>query len=330
MTANIETMAYVKRNEQDIPWHKLGIAIPEGAADVDQILAAAELDWTVEARPAHIQTPFGFTEVENAKIITRSTDNRPFGVVTDAYEMVQNREGFETVADWIADGRMQFETAGALGDGSRVWGLARIGEDFLVGGVDRIVPYVLLILGHNGKSSIVIKPCDTRVVCANTMAAALRENYTAVKIRHVKNAAQRMAQASQALGLVNQRRAALMAKFDEMAQTRLNESQVDRIFDIAIPEPPALLPGEKGPGAAKVAMIIRDRAALRQLYANSPTVDRGTAWGVFNAVTEFIDHAQNRRNQNATSKTSDWLERRALYTLEGEGEMIRNRVLAAF
>ncbi len=324
MTANIETMAYVKRAERDIPWHKLGTPVPEGAASADEILAAAQLDWRVGLARMFLHPKDGAdaVEVPNARAIVRSLDGRIFGVATDSYTPLQNREAFEAVSEWLQDGRLQFETAGALGDGSRVWGLARIGEDFTIGGRDEIAPYVLLLNGHDGKTSVVIKPVITRVVCANTLAVALGErDYREYRIRHTASVKDRIREASRALELVSKHTAALAEKFEILANTPASPEDLERAAAIVAPVPKDATPEQREKAQA-------ERLRLWNVYQGSRTVDRGTRWGIYNAVTEYIDHIQQRRGQNPDSANRDWLERRAVYSLDA-GQDIREKVFAS-
>lgn len=322
MTANIETMAYVKRSDRDIPWHKLGTAVPEGAASAEEIIAAAGLEWSVSLAKMFLHPKDGspIVEVPNARAIVRNTDRRIFGVATDSYTPLQNREAFESVAEWLADGRLQFETAGALGDGSRVWGLARTGEDFLIGGKDAIAPYVLLLNGHDGKTSVVLKPVTTRVVCANTLAMALGEKeHREYRIRHTASVKDRIKDASKALDMVSKQTAALAAKFDILAQLPATDEQLAKVAEIIAPDAPSDATEEQR------RKVQQERLKLWEVYQYSQTVDRGTRWGIFNAATEYIDHFQQRRGQNRDSTNADWLERRAVWSLE-TGAEVREKV----
>lgn len=143
---------------------------------------------------------------------------------------------------------------------------------------------------------------------------------------------ERVKDASRALGLVRSDIYALQERFDMLAQINAGEAELETVASIIAP-----WPTDPGPDANADARIRyerdrkraqEERAGLWKLYQFSPTVDRGTRWGVFNAATEYLDWYQERRGQNPNSANEDWMERRAVYSLEG-GQEIRQRIFAA-
>src|SRR5690606_23869429 len=108
---------------------------------------------------------------------------------------------------WLADGRVRYETAGALDEGRKVFILVRIGEDFLIAGSDAVTPYALVTNSHDGSSGLGVKLVSTRVVCENTMNIALREKGERIGIRHTASAEANIESAAKALGLVSRQQA---------------------------------------------------------------------------------------------------------------------------
>lgn len=324
MVANVVSMAFVQRTEADIPWHKLGTSLAPGMSDAREIVAAAGMNHTVGLAKLFVHMKDGGSlEVPNARAIMRCDTKQVLGTATKSYAVVQNVEVVESVESWLKDGRMQFETAGILGSG-RYWALARIGEDFKIAGKDRMIPYALIVWGHDGSSAIIVKLVVTRVVCQNTLGAALSEVGNQIHIRHTLSAKDRLSEADRKLGLVVKGMETLREKFEILAQTTIGQADVERIIDLVFPMPT----NENTEEAEKARRAIQgERLALFNCYQNSPTVDRGTAWGLYNAVSEYTEHFQERRGQSPTSTNADWYERRAMYSLDGQGAAIRGQVL---
>lgn len=320
MSANVETMAYVMRSEADIPWHKLGTPVPEGASSAEEIIAAAGLDWQVNLEPVYLASG---AEVDGQRAIVRDRDQRVFGMVTDSYHPIQNSEAFDAVSEWLQDGRLQFETAGALGDGSKVWGLARVGEDFRIADGDSIRPYVMLYARHDGHGGVSLKNVSTRIVCANTLAVAMNEGSTSVNIWHTAGGVDRIRDGSHGLGIITRNAAATAERFRQLADMPASDDQLERIASIVAP-----LPANDVTDAQR-ERAQRRRLAFLDLYQNSPTVDRGTRWGLFNAATEYIDHVERRPGHNAGGKNENWLESRAAYSLTGWGANVRQQAFDA-
>ena len=75
------------------------------------------------------------------------------------------------------------ETAGVLSYGRRVWGLARVNDGAEIIGGDVVRPYVLLGTSYDGTMATVAKFTSVRVVCHNTITAALGSG-EAVRVLH--------------------------------------------------------------------------------------------------------------------------------------------------
>ena len=93
MAANVETMFYVREK----PWHGLGVEVQEALNSADA-LKMAGLDWEVKQRNIQV---CGGAKIENYKANVRSTDGRVLGVVSDRYQIVQNRDAFSFTDELI-------------------------------------------------------------------------------------------------------------------------------------------------------------------------------------------------------------------------------------
>ena len=86
MAAAVETMAYAGK----VPWHGLGVPV-EDTMTPEQMLEAAELNWTVSKRPAYtINQPVwsedvGLFNAEGHHFIVRDTDNKVLSACGEDY-----------------------------------------------------------------------------------------------------------------------------------------------------------------------------------------------------------------------------------------------------
>lgn len=334
MAANLYkgSMAYrYSGDTREIPWHKLGVQVPDGTTDTDTMINASGIGFETLSVPLYVPDGRGgFVAVDNRQAIIHGESRAVFGVPTDSYTILQHADAMRAFpSDTL------WETMGALGAGEVAWGLARLGDDYQVAGDKRetIRPYVMIRNSHDGRSSVTAKDCATRVVCANTLAAAMSERAgTVFQIRHTASVQARMADAAAALMRVREQQSAEFAAFERMIQEPAGIVELQQVADIIAPVPTS---PERG-AAPKVVIAYErareraqeDRGMLLRVWQQSPTMTaaKETKYGVYMAATEMLDHWQQRRGQNADSANGDWSMRRALYSLDGDGATQRSQV----
>lgn len=272
MPALIDTIAYAGQR----PWHGLGRELSD-VQTADAMIGASGLDWTVrKERIAYNGKPteFYFTVREDA--------NAVLGVVGQQYRILQNRDAFRLVDDVMDDSGAKYETAGSLREGRQVWALARLPEDIMVAGTDAIRPYFLVSNSHDGSRCLTIGLTPIRVVCWNTLTAAIgfgkqrmeRTLYLVHKDRPIAEAVRR---AKNVLPLAYR----YFKSFEELANTLVSVSITDGEFETFLK---TLFPAE-----GKRAETSREEiTALLDAPTNKNF--KGTAWGAYNALTEWYDH----------------------------------------
>jgi len=187
MPANVQTMAYYG----EVPWHGLGMQVPKGIT-ANEMIWAAGLDWKVELRPARgaqeINKKKEFSRYEVVRIPRSNTKEQEvlFGVVSRRYQPLQNLEAFEFFDPIVGEGKAYFETAGALGDGERIWVMAKMPDAMEIVRGDECFKYLLLSNSHSGDGSVIVKFTTVRVVCQNTLMLAMEDGQKAYRVRHSK------------------------------------------------------------------------------------------------------------------------------------------------
>ena len=85
--------------------------------------------------------------------------------------VVQNTEAFAFTDALLGEG-VQYETAGSLMGGRKVWLLARLPREFIIAG-ERISPYLVFSNTHDGSGAVRVAVTPIRVCCNNTLNLAL-------------------------------------------------------------------------------------------------------------------------------------------------------------
>lgn len=287
-------------------WHGKGVVI-DGLATAAECLKYAKLDWQVVKEPLAIAST---GVVVSDKVATvRDDDKTVLGYVSPDYEILQNNEIFD-VFDPICDkGDAVYETAGSLFGGRKIYVTAKVSAIIRVGKMndDEIHNYLLATTGHDGSASTVVKLINNRVVCNNTLTAALAEKGRDFKLRHTSKSKEKLDQAVIALGLANAKIKEMSEVYNAMANHAMNDADVKAFLERCFKIKTVAVSKD----ADKVAALLeestedkkkRDSYLLTgacELYETSPTVTRGNLWGAFNAMTEMVNH---HRRDRETSK----------------------------
>jgi phage/plasmid-like protein (TIGR03299 family) len=274
----------------ETPWHGLGVRV-DGLQTAAEMLRHAGLEWGVCLQPVCRQDG---RPVEGFRFTVREDCDVVLGVVTEHYQPIQNTQAAEVMDALVTEGAAHVEVAGALEAGQRCWMLAHIPADFEVVHGDAVRPYVLLAWGHDGKHGLAAKLTPIRVVCNNTLTAALGRKWSStadVYVRHHRNAHVRIEQAQRAMGLIRKKVEATQVAYAQMAATAIDaEMYFTRVF----PAPGRPASGDDDKYDEKLARWTAHQQRLLQLYAAGQGSDlpgvRGTAWAAYNAVTEWVDH----------------------------------------
>lgn len=289
MSAEVETMMYVG----EVPWHGLGEYVGEHDLLSAQAIERAGLDWTVDRYPLHAEvSPGMFADVKDRVALLRSTDGAYLGNVSDRYEVIQNADAFSFMDSLVSEGEMRYHTAGSLRDGKRVWMLGRVSTPFDVVKGDRVDPYVFLVNGHDGTLALRCLPTAVRVVCANTVRMALEAGVgQGIRVSHSGDANARLKQLEKTMSeMIGQ-----TSEYRDFAKTLAAKAVgTETVTDFLA----RLFPnGTDSKGVERTeptkATAVR-RARVEQLFDAGKGQDipgvHGTAWALYNAVTEFASH----------------------------------------
>lgn len=215
-------------------------------------------------------------------------------VAGPGYTPIQSSYLFEMTDTLLeAFGNAHYETVGALGNGERIWTLANInGNTDPLGIGDMYQTRLLCSTSHDGSQAFNARLTSTRVVCQNTLNAAM-VGKSGMYAKHTKEAKVRLdaarklaAGALQDVETLNEKLRLLAAR---KVQKESMTASLKRIFG-----------DYETATTARIANKIED--VLRLFESNDgdafPQV-RGTAYNLLNSVTEYIDHFAPVRETSA-------------------------------
>ena len=284
----------------EAPWHRLGEKL-DAPATAEEAIAAAGLDYEVSL--TDVSTVDGLM-VPKTKAVVRYDSQTVLGVVSDRYVPVQNRQAFGFLDAVVADGGLRYHTAGALGQGEKIFLLAKLPGHLRVKATEDIVEkYLLLSNSHNGSSALRVLFTPVRVVCQNTLSMALRQGSgQGVSIRHNGDLAGKIRDAQRVLGLATRFYDDAQTEIDRLASVSPTPTQLDTYFKVLYPDP--ILGDDNGKAR-------QTRERLHELFTSGIGHDlpgiKETWWTAYNAVTEMLDH-RTYRGRNEAEKATNRLQ----------------------
>lgn len=279
-------------------WHGLGIRVDE-TQTAESAIKLAGLDWAVEQRP--LALPCGTQIHDQVANVRQAADGSDFylGTVGKKYRIIQNHHAFSFMDELVGAGEAVFETAGALFDGKRIWVLATIPGDIVVGEKDdRIKKHLLLCNGHDGSMTCRVFWTPVRVVCNNTLTMALRGRRAedGIAIRHSGNIDAKLDEARMVLAKANEHYAALGMRFTAMRDYAMSRQDVISYHKGLVPDPPA--------DASKRMRNTAERKQneLWDAFEAEREVAGDTLWGAYNSATRWADHSQFEHRPSVTAE----------------------------
>ena len=267
----------------DAPWHSLGQKL-DHPATAEEAIEGAQLDYTVVKKPLQaIINGKRRIDVADYFATVRTDTLEALGVVGVRYSPVQNREAFSFFDSLVGNDEAIYETAGVLNRGERIWILSRLPGYIKLLGKDVVSKYLLLYNSHDGSSMIRAKLTPIRVVCNNTLSVALAGMEQEVRIKHTTSALEKIEEAHKLLGLSNSVYDLLESIFKRMSLTKVTDKQLLRYVESLIPDNP------ESESKARTENIRQTILNLHEAVDDAKVI-RGTAFGAYNAVTEYSDH----------------------------------------
>ncbi|HEY4325120.1 MAG TPA: DUF932 domain-containing protein [Mucilaginibacter sp.] len=297
-------------------WHGLG-QIVENYPTSAEAIRYAGLDYLVEKRPLFTNSlaneladldeagQFPKTNVPNFFATVRNDNNSVLGVVGKDYEVVQNVDAFQFFDAIVSGGSgIKYETAGALGKGERIFITAKLPDYIKVGKQDLIEQYLFLATSHDGFGSITAAFTPTRIVCNNTLNAAMRNHSSGIKIRHTASANDRLKQAHTLMGISHVMAQELEELFNHWTKVRITDLQVKKLIQVA------MAPNKEVISNLELGLVDKLSTTYNNIVDNAfayamadPTqqmeTTAGTLFGAYNAITGYYQNVRNFKDGDA-------------------------------
>lgn len=290
---------------QEPAWHGLGTIFTEQLT-TNQALQAGGLDYTVIKMPNVHNIPI-INGSDTPEFIEIVSDDSFFTYRTDtnavlgskfgkSYEVLQNIEALNIVDEILQSGTATIETAGAIDGGKKAFICLKINKSIFVGDTDEVKQYVLIANSHDGSMAITAMPTNVRVVCNNTLTAALKGSNGAIKIRHTSNAAERLQEAAKVLKLITNNTAANEDNYNAMKAQIISKEEMFNYFGNIFLTPEEITKLQAGNSPKEVISSRKQNIMSEVLLYSQKGIGQSLAtsngnlnmWHSFNAVTGYM------------------------------------------
>ena len=315
-------------------WVKAGTAVNAGSAS--EAAKQAGLDWNVQLADMQAMVTYKLNDYDTMTDrypvpkrqavlkLGKDNNNQVIGVVGDKYKIVQNMEVFSALDTLVDSGDARYTAAGEYNNGANIWMVMELPTGVQVAN-DPHAAYLLVQSSHDGSCAVRIRPIIERLFCANQISRIIMgkhtNDYTYV-MKHTTNSQLSVND----IRNITQLTYSSIQQYEGIAGTllerKVDDRQVKNIFKqvwalpSTVEETPEhlLSQGEK----RQRTIALAGRESAWNIYSQSSTQEniRGTAFGVWQAVIEHADHY-----------ASGGAERRAVATISGRNDKIKNKAL---
>lgn len=281
-------------------WHGLGTII-EQAPTIREGIILAGLDWEVKPEPLYLDDG----RVTKQRAIVRQSDAKILGYSSDQWQPVQNTEAFDFFQPFIDSGLVELETAGSLRGGQNIWVLAKIKH--AVGEVlpnDVVQRYFMLSNAHTSGKALHVGFTDIRTVCANTLAIAENDAKSKlIRLTHGKNILSNLNEIQSIVDFSRESFIADMEKMRVLTRKGINRKDIEKFVDV-------LWYSNVVDFTERLKNKRENRIeVIENLMETGLGVDitgvKGTAYGLYQATTEFMMHHDGKNSNDRLTKLWD-------------------------
>lgn len=280
------------------PWHGLGNSLPKNQS-LEIWQKAAGMDFEIKQTEVLFNSASGDSSNmlnlrlnKDATVLYRSDNQEPLSVVSKRYKVVQPKDVLGFYRDLVSVGGFELETAGVLKGGKKLWALAKTGQETMLAGGDKVKAYLLLATSCDGSLATTAQFTSVRVVCNNTLQMAVGERKGAIRVPH--STTFDPAAVKQELGLGMSAWDQFMLNIKAMSNRPVNKIEAMSYLVNVLGDP--ALPLNEQP----------NQKAIQQVYGlysgegkgSKLQSANGTAWGLVNGVTEYVDSLRRARSQD--------------------------------
>ena len=281
-------------NSERRAWYETQGVTLDNVTSLDVALKLSGLDFEVEKKPVYFNSTFGmtneagknlppkFTKIEGQFTTVRTDTMQPFGIVTDAYEILQNRDAFDFLDSLVVEGA-KFETAGFFKKNGAASYITMSTEPMKILG-DEFDPFMMISNGHDGGSAIKVALTPIRAYCKNSAILALKKATSIVTIHHSRKMYDKLVAAKEVLTANTNYLEELKIVAEKLATTPFSEEAFEalakKLFN----------PKEEQSEIIQIRNVVQFEKLMKAYREDDLQNFNGSAWKALQAVSDFESH----------------------------------------
>lgn len=299
----LATLPQYDTSSRALPWHVLGGDLTTQHPDVETALVKTGLDYDVTTQPSWYMDPvtgIPMPSGDQFRQIVRPHPEGGFMVIGQSgtrLTPIHNRDAFAVADTLVQEHGATIEGACDYRNGAVSCLVVGLGKIVLGDDLDAVDLNLFIRNPHDGSGALSFSLTSFRPACTNAVHAALRNAKQTWKISHTPNAAGRVDLANTAIiAALNYR-----DEFQVQAEAMIKQTMTDMEFAKIVA---GLWPIKEGSSEKIVERRTEVRETVEGIRAMSPTLEgvRGTVWGAYSAVTEYLDWYRPVKGNAAVSR----------------------------
>jgi phage/plasmid-like protein (TIGR03299 family) len=295
IAANGEAALYLLKEKA---WHGLGQVVEE-AKSSEEVIQIAHLDWDVIKSPNYVKVGDEF--VKTGSLSTMRADNNTIlgNRLTDRYTIMQNAEAFKFMDSLVVNNHdITYETAGALGQGEVTFVTAKLPNYLRIGtSNDVIEKFLIMANSHDGSTPLSIFLSDVRIVCNNTLSAAMRSFSNRIILRHTHSISDRLEEGRKLLDMTLAYNEELQKVLNHLAEVKVTEQYAKDFIN------GLFLNKAEMEMLAKGELSTRKQTTLNEIsesFITAPGQDlhQGSALHLYNGVTSYFQNVKTYQSDD--------------------------------
>lgn len=263
-------------------WDAIGVDL--NTSKLSEALTKSGLDYEVASQPVFTQIGDQKIKIDGRVCMVRNNDNHVYGIVSDRYVPIQNKDAFDFI-NYI-DEDIEFVKAGETFTGM-IYIIGKLKDMNILG--DKFTTYVIFQNSHNGRYQLATSICPLRIVCQNQFNLSFKESNSTFIIRHTKNIESKMAIAADTLKNISNYMTIFNEKAQLFAQQKITEHNLTKFINF-------MFPTNEEMSQRVLDNIEEEKTRFVKAYMSDDNRNfKGTAWGLLNGVTDYLTHKEYKR-----------------------------------